>query len=96
MSVKAVTLESQTVTGGSVVQGTVHLPCPAAPDSVVVSLASSDPSVAAPVTDAVVVPAGDQDAPFEVRTYPVSRKRSASIAATAAGLPRSRKVTVIP
>jgi probable HAF family extracellular repeat protein len=81
---------------GTVVSGTVTLECPAAPGPVVVSLTSSNPAIAAPVTSSVTIPAGARSAAFSVRTLDVSSSTSVSIYAWVFGVRKGATLTVTP
>jgi hypothetical protein len=74
----SVTLNPATVTGGGPSTGTVTLSGPAPPGGAVVSLGSSQPTVAT-VEGSVTVPAGSTTANFQVSTTSVDTSTSVSI-----------------
>ena len=92
----ALALSPNPASGGTTVSGTVSLECPAAPGNVVVSLRTSNPAVAAPVTSTVTVPAGATSATFAVSTFGVTASTPVSIEAWVFGVRRSATLTVIP
>jgi Bacterial Ig-like domain (group 2)/Bacterial Ig domain len=77
----SLTLNSNAVTSGTSVQGTVTLGQAAAFGGIVVTLSSSNPSVAS-VPSSVTVPAGQFSANFAVATFAVSVPTSATISGT--------------
>jgi hypothetical protein len=74
----------------------VTLECPADSAGVVVTLTTSNGSVATPSRPSLTVPAGSTTATFAVLTSDVSVQSQASIRATAAGVWKAVTVTVSP
>gem|GEM_PF-6881745 len=79
--VDALSLYPAKVLGGGTVTGTVRIKNPANPGGQVVTLASSDTSVAT-VPDSVTVPAGSTTATFSVSTVAVSAQKAVVITAS--------------
>ena len=77
----SLTLGSSSVTSGNTVQGTVMLGQPAASGGVVVTLSSTNPSVAS-VPSTVTVPAGQFNANFTVTSFGVLSPTSVTISGT--------------
>ena len=77
----SLTLGSNSVTSGNTVQGTVMLGQPAASGGVVVTLSSTNPSVAS-VPSTVTVPAGQFNANFTVTSFGVLLPTSVTISGT--------------
>jgi hypothetical protein len=92
-ALSSLTLNPSTVTGGSSSTGTVALSGLAPAGGVVVTLASSKPSVAA-VPSSVTVAAGQSSAGFTVSTVTVSSQTSAVISASYSGATRSATLTI--
>jgi probable HAF family extracellular repeat protein len=90
------TLSSSRVRGGTTVNGTVTLECPAAPGAVAVSLTSSNAAVAAPTASSITLPAGATSGTFAVRTTPVSSETSVTIYAWVFGVRKAVTFTVTP
>jgi hypothetical protein len=93
-TLSSVALKPIMVTGGSTSTGTVRLSGPAPPGGVVVTLASSRPSVAA-VPPAITVPAGKSSASFSVAAGRVSSFTSAVISASSSGSTRTARLYVL-
>jgi uncharacterized protein (TIGR03790 family) len=89
----SLTVSPKSIIGGSTAHGTVTLTGPAYADGIVVSLTSSDPSVAA-VPASITVPTGANKAVFEVTTSPVSISTPAVITASSGGSMKSFPITV--
>ncbi|MGQ9525411.1 MAG: dockerin type I repeat-containing protein, partial [Armatimonadota bacterium] len=79
-SLRLVTLNPQTVVGGTSTQGGVELSGPAPAGGAVVSLRSSGPAVSVPAS--VTVPEGETRATFTVQTTPVTSDTSVMISST--------------
>src|SRR5207302_7151404 len=77
----SLTLNSSSVTGGNPVQGTVTLGQPAASGGIVVTLSSTNPTVAS-VPSSVTVPGGQFSANFTVTTFAVPLPASVTISGT--------------
>jgi hypothetical protein len=88
-------LSPTSVTGGASSTGTINLTSPAPSGGTVVSLSSSDPSVAA-VPDFVTVPAGATSATFAVATSAVSASTSVVMTAASSGITQTVALTVLP
>jgi hypothetical protein len=89
------TLNPVIVNGGSPTQGTVTLSGPASGSGTVVSLASSNPSLAA-VSPSVTVAAGSTSATFTVTTGTPAVVTPAAITASLSGTSQSATLTVAP
>jgi hypothetical protein len=96
MGLTSVTLTPSIVVGGNPVLGKATLECNAGPGPVTVDLSSGNPPVASPVAAGVgvVVPQGLRSANFDVTTNAVQAKSYATIAATANGITKSKRLTV--
>ena len=81
------------VVGGSPSTGTVTLTGPAPAGGAVVSLSSSNTSVAS-VPANVTVPSGATSATFTISTHTVSRNRSVTISANYRGVRKKKTLTV--
>ncbi|MDL1951923.1 hypothetical protein FBQ97_19235, partial [Acidobacteria bacterium ACD] len=88
-------LDAPSAEGGSPVTGTVRLGTPAPAGGRVVSLSSSDPTVAS-VPSTVTVPEGALSAPFTVTTAPVSYDRYVWVSFDDAGVSRASSLQVTP
>ncbi|MGV8040941.1 MAG: carboxypeptidase regulatory-like domain-containing protein [Thermoanaerobaculaceae bacterium] len=95
VAVAALALDPPSVIGGVSNTGTVTLDAPAPPAGLEVTLASSDPSVAA-VPATVNVAAGATAAAFTVTTVPLAVSTPVEITATAGGSTVSSTLTVGP
>lgn len=111
MSIYTFNVSSTTLAGGTSAQGTVALipGWSAPPGGLVVTLASSNPEIAA-VPPSVVIPAGGNSATFPINTVPVSSPEKVTIIAsrhdmknvvlsinpTAGGPPPLTSITVFP
>ncbi len=73
--------------------GTVTLTAKA-PSNIVVSLSSSDTNVAKPVVSSVTINKGQTSKTFTVKTFRVSRTKTAKIKATASGTSKEATLTV--
>lgn len=90
----ALTLNPIAVAGGNSAVGTVYLNNPAAPDGVVVALASNTQGVTVPAS--VFVAGGKTSANFMVNTVPVNNGITATIAANLFGMTATAKLLVAP
>jgi hypothetical protein len=88
-------LSPSTVTGGTSSTGTINLSSAAPSGGAVVSLSSSDPSVAA-LPPSVTVPAGATSATFTVATTAVAASTSITITAASSGATQTASLTVLP
>jgi BNR repeat-like domain len=95
ISLSALSLSPSTVTGGSSSMGTVTLSAPAPPGGAVISLSSSDPTVAS-VPDSVTVSEGTTSASFTVSTSAVGSSTSVTISGSYNGTTQSASLTVTP
>jgi hypothetical protein len=84
------------VKGGKQVNGQVTLDHAAGPGGLIVSLSSSDASVAAPTSATVKIAAGASTATFKVKTSPLKVTKTAIITASANGTSQARVLTVTP
>src|SRR5262245_53278052 len=95
-ALSSLSLSPSTVTGGETSQGTVTLASPAPAGGVVVSLASTDTTVAT-VPASITVPAGASSATFTVSTSVVTGAGTWSqISASAGGIERLATINVNP
>src|SRR5262249_35412702 len=91
-TISSLALSPASVAGGTSSQGTVSLNF-TAPSSVVVTLTSSNPAVAA-VPASVTVPAGATGASFTVTTASVAANTIATISGTLSGTTKAASLTV--
>jgi Lectin C-type domain len=84
------------VSGGHLATGQVTLTAPAGPGGMAVTLSSSNPDVASPVIDRIVIFAGSVSATFKIRTCRSTAAAYLTISATANGITKSRELTVYP
>ncbi len=96
ISVKTLTLSPNPVSSGSGVTGTVTLDCGAAPQDLAVALSSSKPAIAQPTVPSLLFPAGTHTLVFSIATGNVNATTSATIKASARGISKGKKLTVIP
>jgi hypothetical protein len=96
IGVQLLNLTPNPVVGPNTVTGTVTLECKAAPGSIVVTLSSNNPAVAAPTTSSITIPFDSMTGTFTVTTADVSVVSSAVIKAMAGGVTKSRTLTVNP
>ena len=94
--VKTLTLSPNPAAGGATVNGTVTLECAAPPGGAVVSLTSTNTSVAAPTVPAITIPAGAVTGSFSVRTSHVAARATATIYGTVYGVRKGATLTVNP
>src|SRR2546425_249316 len=94
-TLSSLTLSPSSVTGGNSSTGTVMLSVPAPSGDAVVSLSSSDASVAT-VPSSVTVPAGATTATFTVNTSTVTTSALVTISASYGGVTQTASVTVTP
>ena len=96
MGLSSLTLTPTTVVGGGASSGVAKLQCVAGPGAILVTLSSSNATLANPGVPSVLVPVGTQTASFTVSTTPVTARSSAKITATANGIVKSKYLTVTP
>jgi hypothetical protein len=84
------------VSGGLLTTGQVTLTAPAGPGGMTVTLSSSNPAVAAPVVERIVISAGSMSSTFKIRTTRRTSAAYLTISATANSITRSRELTVYP
>jgi hypothetical protein len=84
------------VTSGLLTTGQVTLTAPAGPGGMTVTLSSSDPAIASPVKDRLLIYAGSISGTFKIRTTRRTSAAYLTISATANGITRSRELTVYP
>jgi len=94
MGMDSMTLTPTTVVGSQPATGKAKLECKAGPGPIAVDLSSNNEAVAYPVAASIVVPQGLQSATFDVATNVVLAKSYATIAGTANGITKSKKLTV--
>lgn len=94
MGLTSVTLTPTTVVGSQPVTGKATLECNAGPGPITVDLSSNNPGIAYPISTNVVVPQGLKSGYFDVTTNAVLTKSYATIAGTANGITKSKKLTV--
>jgi hypothetical protein len=87
------TVSPKSIIGGNTGHGTVTLPGPAYAGGIVVSLTSSDPSIAV-VPNSVTVPAGATNVIFDITTSPVSSSTPVVITASSGVSMKSFTITV--
>jgi hypothetical protein len=95
VALSSLTLSQTTVVGGNSVTGTVTLSAAAPSAGFVVSLSSSNATLAR-VPASVTVAAGATSASFTVTTAAVNDTQSATITATGGGVSRAVTLTVVP
>jgi hypothetical protein len=93
---KTLALSPNPATGGSTVSGTVTLECAAPAGGTVVSLSSSNSTLAAPTASSVTIPAGATTASFSVKTTHPAASTNVSIYTTVYGVRKSATLTVKP
>lgn len=96
ISVHTLTLVPNLVKTGNSVIGVVALDCPAPNGGVMVMLSSSNPLIAFPTTQSILVPAGAQSTTFDITTGLVTSSHTVTITAGANGISKSAKLTVTP
>jgi probable HAF family extracellular repeat protein len=94
MGLRSITLTPTSAVGGNQVTGKATLECKAAPGAILVDLSSGNAAVATPVAAGVAVLQGLQSVSFDVTTRAVQAKSYATIAGTANGITKSKKLTV--
>jgi len=94
MGLSSVTLTPTSAVGGNQVTGKATLECKAGPGAILVDLSSSNAPVASPVAASIAVPQGLQSTSFDVTTNAVQAKSYATIAGTANGITKSKRLTV--
>jgi hypothetical protein len=95
VALSSLTLSQTNVVGGNSVTGTVTLTAAAPAGGFVVSLSSSNPTIAS-VPASITVAAGATSANFTASTTAVNDTQSATITATGGGVSRSVTLTVVP
>ena len=97
VALTSVSLGVSAVVGGATISGTrVNLNAPAGPGSLVVSLSTSDPSMAT-VAPTVTIPAGATQSPvFTIATYHVPSTTTVNLIATYNGVARTAVITLNP
>ena len=94
IGLRSVSLTPTSVVGGQPLTGTATLECKAGPGPITVDLSSNSAAVASPIAASIVVPQGVQSQSFDVTTTVVLARTSVTIAGTANGITRSKKLTV--
>jgi len=94
MGMLSMSLSPTSVVGGAPVAGVAKLECRAGPGPVTVALSSNNPAAASPVAPSIVVPQGVQSASFDIATSAVLGRSYATIAGTANGISKSKRLTV--
>jgi hypothetical protein len=94
IGVQALALSPNPVVGPNPVTGTVTLECLAPAGGITVALSSSNPTVAAPTTSSLTIPARVRSKTFTIRTIDVPASRTAIIKATANGISKSVTLTI--
>jgi hypothetical protein len=94
IGLSALTLTPTSVVGSQPATGKATLECKAGPGPIAVDLSSNSPAAASPVAASIVIPQGLQSANFDVTTNAVQTKSYATIAGTANGITKSKKLTV--
>lgn len=94
VTVTGITLNPSSTAGGNTVTGVVTLGAPAQQYGASIVLTSEYPSVAKPLRNYVLVPAGQTSAEFKIRTFPSSDPRSVTITAERLGTSVSADLTV--
>jgi hypothetical protein len=84
------------VSGGLLTTGQVTLTAPAGPGGMTITLSSSNPAVAAPVVERIVIYAGSMSGTFKIRTTRRTSAAYLTISATGNGITKSRELTVYP
>jgi uncharacterized repeat protein (TIGR01451 family) len=92
--VASVVLNPNSIKGGNNVTGTVNLVAPAQ-GNVVVTLSSSNTSVAKPTVNSITIPNGQSSGQFTVRTFRVSSTKTVKIKASANGTSKEATLTVM-
>jgi len=93
---QTLTLSPNRVRGGTTVNATVTLECPAMPGAVGVSLTSGNPAVANPAASAITLAAGATTGSFSVRTSSVASETPVAIYVWVFGVRKSATLTVTP
>jgi probable HAF family extracellular repeat protein len=94
--VKTLTLTPNPATGGATVSGSLTLECAAPSGGIVVSLTSTNSSVAAPAVSSITIPPGGVSGSFAVRTSRVTASTAVTIYGTAYGVRKGVALTVRP
>lgn len=94
MGLGSVTLTPTSTVGGTQVAGKATLECKAGPGAILVGLSSNNAAVATPVAASIAVSQGLQSVSFDVTTRAVQARSYATIAGTANGITKSKKLTV--
>ena len=93
VGVKSVSLSPNTIKGGKNVTGTVTLIAPA-PSNTVVTLSSSNNSVAKPAVSSITIMTGQTSKTFTVKTFAVRGTKTVKIKAAANGTSKEATLTV--
>jgi hypothetical protein len=94
IGLSALTLTPTSVVGSQPATGKATLECNAGPGPITLDLSSNNAGVAYPVAASIVVPQGVKTANFDLTTNAVQAKSYATIAGTANGVTKSKKLTV--
>jgi hypothetical protein len=94
IGIASLTLTPNPVTGPNAVTGTVTLTCPAPSGGVLVTLSTTNSSIARPQVNSLMVPAGSTTVTFKISTMDVSKVSYASITAAANGISKVVRLTV--
>ena len=94
IGVASVVLNPSCVKGSNNVSGTVNLSVPAPSGGVVVTLSSSNTSVAKPAVNSITIPFGQTSGAFTIKTFKVSSTKTAKIKASANGTSKEATLTV--
>jgi len=96
MGMKSLVLSANPVVGGTKLIGTARLECEAGPGPVTVRLGASNPTIASPVAEDIVIPQGLQSETFDVTTSVVGNKREVWIFGTANKITKSQALKLTP
>lgn len=96
LGVAGVRLASVTAPEGVSVAATAALDCAAGHGGVAVAVTSSDPGLAAPAEQEVVIAEGQREATATLATGPVKARQQTTITATANGVSQTALLTVAP
>jgi probable HAF family extracellular repeat protein len=93
---KTLTLSPSTVRGGTSVNASIVLECPAVPGAIAVSLTSSNASVAAPTQSSITIPVGATTGSFSIKTSAVTVNTPVTINVWVFGVRKSVTLVVTP
>ena len=96
MGMLSLSARPRTVVGSQPASGKVTLECRAGPGRIEVDLSSSDASIAKPAAASITVPAGVQSQSFPISTAAVQTRSDATITATANGISKAGKLSLLP